>query len=52
MQPCRDEDRHRRRSSTGGTHSARRPSARLPTEYAVSVSATNGWNAAPFGTAA
>ena len=37
---------------TGGPHSARRPSARLPTEYAVSVSATNGWNAAWCGAAA
>jgi len=39
-------------TSAGGTHSARRPSARLPTEYAVSVSATNGWNAAWRGAAA
>ena len=39
-------------TSTGGAHSALRPSARLPTEYAVSVSATNGWNAAWCGAAA
>jgi len=39
-------------SSSGGAHSARRPSARLPAEYPVSVSATNGWNAAWCGAAA
>ena len=39
-------------SSSGGAHSDRRPSVRLPTEYAVSTRATNGWNAAWCGAAA